>query len=186
MAGRAFKEQLATPGPALCPDPCDTVGGMGHDKAWELIPLQSVGPLRFGMAREGVIALVGEPQFTVQSERDSRLGYDQYQTFRAGYDRDQRLMNVECNRSQPVSYQDWMLTGTQAGEVEAWAKGHGLKVKWTGFHDRSMLIPELCLSLWVPEDDLAPPNSILFVLAARQDYWQLVPEPQESPFPEDQ
>jgi hypothetical protein len=127
-----------------------------------------------------VIALVGEPQFTVESVRDSRFGYDQYQGFRAGYDREQRLMDVECNRSQPVAYQGWMLTGRQVGDVEVWAKGHGLTVKWTGFHDRGMWIPELCLSFWVPEDDLAPPNSILFVLAGRRDYWELVPEPEEA------
>jgi hypothetical protein len=151
---------------------------MADRDPWELAPFESVGPLRFGMTRDEVIATVGEPQLTRRSKHDSRFGSDQYQTFRAGYDRDQRLLSVECNRSQPVSYEGWMLTGRQSSEVEEWAKGHGLTVKRSY---EGMWIRELSLAFWTPEDDLAPPDSILFVLAGRSDYWQFVPEPREDP-----
>jgi hypothetical protein len=152
-----------------------------HAVPWELVPFERLGPVRFDASREEVLALVGEPKFrhTGQGEDGEWLpDEDNYPAFSIEYDRDDHVLGVSCKSMQPVTYQGWLLTGLHNTAIREWAEGHGLTTRWSKFH-RTLLIPELVLSFWIPEVDYAPPGTAVIVGAARQDYWELVAEPQD-------
>lgn len=152
-----------------------------HAIPWELVPFERLGPIRLDASREEVLALVGEPKFREAEPGEDGTWLppeDDYPSFSIEYDQDERVLGVECKSSQPVTYRGWLLTGRQRDEVEQWAAGHDLTVKWSWFH-RTLWIPELSLSFWIPDVDYAPSNSITMVAAGRRDYWQVVPEPRD-------
>jgi hypothetical protein len=148
---------------------------------WDLVPFERVGPIRLGAARDEVLALVGEPKFR-HTDQDGDGGWlpdeDDYSTFSVEYDRQGRVLGVECKAPQPVTYQGWSLMGLRQSAIREWAEGHGLTVRWSKFH-QTLWIPELVLSFWVPEVDYAPPDTVTMVAIGRRDYWELVGEPQD-------
>jgi len=124
--------------------------------SFEILPLIGVGPVRFGMTRDGVHSLLGRPKTTRGSRRESFLG-----GFYVDYDDVGTVEFIEMASSDQfsLSYQGICLHRVTADEAVKFISRFDQFDESHPEHGYTFMFPKLQLSLWrgtVPEAEQEP------------------------------
>lgn len=132
---------------------------------WELHPYEGAGPLRFGMSRDEVIRLLGQPRRVihrgptlVESNGDVHPGYDD-----AG-----RLIMLHTAGSTLV-WQGIRLTDRPVIEVGRDLAAAGVESEPDG-EDLGLIAPRLGIELYAPDDEDYSPRRVQGVLVKSHAY----------------
>lgn len=150
--------------------------------AWEVVPFEAIGPLRFGMTREEVATTLGEtPKVSPPPQGIKPLPiiteWLDNEWAHAEYDLQGRLLAVESSK-QPIAYRGISLLNRPAADVRADLERLGIGSQ-ANDENNGFDVPELGVMLYVPgESDHEPPNTVLAVLAHSREYLrsELAPE----------
>jgi hypothetical protein len=91
---------------------------------WEVVPLESIGPVQLGMSQEEVRAVLGEPSYIEQAYERWGIAFPDKDcffrnAFQVSYDRDMRADFIEVSKSQDfiATYEGLEVHTTPAPEL---------------------------------------------------------------------
>jgi hypothetical protein len=138
----------------------------GENQVWELTPFVGVGPLRFGMTREEIIANLGEPDMVVHREpllMESHRGSPAMPI----YDAENHLIAAQLVRPGQLTFQDLTLIARPVESVRHDLERRGFAV--ANDEEGQLVVSELGLHFYAPPvgDD---PGIVSSVVAGSRDY----------------
>jgi hypothetical protein len=141
-------------------------------RTWELSPFERVGELQFGMTREQVIEVLGEPDAVLYEQAVRVEGHEDLRV-QPCYDPDGRLIAVQLLERTPFSVRGLRPAGRELDEVQRELVCQGVRCQL----DRDgMTLPDLGLQLYAPQYSFPEPRPIEGVLAMSRDYETILAE----------
>src|SRR3982074_1953343 len=122
---------------------------------WAIQPFETVGPLDFGMLRDDVIRVLGEPHSTDNIKPSRAESYREAQVW-PSYDQTGRLLSVEAILDKELRYGDLSISpGRLVSDVRRDLERAGIPYEWN--EDESELaVPTIGVSLYAPSDSYNP------------------------------
>lgn len=133
-------------------------------ESWELHPYEGAGPLTFGMTRDQVIELVGQPEVVIhrQPYLVEAIGeiHPEYH--------DGRLIGLHTAGST-LTWHGITLTERPAGDVARDLAAEGVQCE-PDEEDVGLVAPALGIALYAPDDDDYPTRWVQGVLVKSREY----------------
>lgn len=136
---------------------------MATAEPWELQPYEGAGPLHFGMSRDQVIELLGQPEVVIH--RGPTL-IEAHGDVQPGYDRAGRLVMVQTAGSA-LTWHGIILTGRPVKEVGQDLADAGVQYQPD---DEGGIAPALGIELYAPDDEHYWPTRVQGVLVKSHEY----------------
>lgn len=131
---------------------------MAAAEPWELRPFEGAGPLRFGMSRDQVIELLGQPERVLDREP---ILLEVNGDIQPGYDRDGRLIALHTAGAM-LTWHGIALTERPASEVERDLTAAGVPYE---ADESGPAVPSLGIELYAPW-----PGQVQGVLVKSHEY----------------
>lgn len=141
------------------------MAGTMHDREWDLVPFERVGPLRFGTPRDEVIATLGQPDRVL---RESPLRRESHHAaaVQSTYDPEGNLLAIQVVLGGQLVYAGASMMGRPQADVERELRSAGVQCDHDDEDD--LVVPELGLAFY------SPGSEVEAVMVRRRDYAEVV------------
>lgn len=136
---------------------------MATAEPWELRPYEGAGPLRFGMSRDQVIELLGQPEVVIHREP---FLVEAIGDVHPEYGRDGRLVGF-VTAGSALAWHGITLTERPVSEVE-----HDLTAAGVAYEpdEDGPVVSSLGIEIYAPDDEDYEPRRVQGVLVKSREY----------------